>query len=586
MKKYFFILILLILKSNCFSQQKISDADSVILYLNQVKATQPYDTVAFNKAYHLIDQGKIDSTEIFAIQKASEIFYNEKDYDWYQFLQLVMYDRLINMNALKNARIFSEDLRKHTEGNHNRIIHNLLVELLNDFQGFYSSEKDITEYYTNQLKYYLASKDSDAISICYFKLGCSASRNGLKDVGIYDLKKSISYLRYTRPYNNAFWYEGYYAWSNHTSVIGSWYANVADYKNAIKYSEAAQQMRMIHGDSSNYPYTTCNIAYAKLMWGKYDNLIPSLNIAVELANYRLDWPALARCYEMKGFYYLETSQFDSAEVALQQCKKVLHDYHLDNKNPAGVSTPDYYLAQIRMKQNKLPEAKQLLEKELPLIEGNYVEVMNENKLLIEVDLALGKNKEAADAFSKYSAALDALKIQDRKNRINSFESEQKIDNAENLIGNLETAKQNAAVIQKFSIGIAVLILLLLIIIYSRYRAKQKLNLQLTHALHDLKEAQEQLVANEKMAAFGVVASRMSHEILNPLNFVINFSDLSEELLHEHLESTSDDEKKILIDSLKDNLKRIKQQGNRAATIVKQLQEHTLKGSAHEFFNED
>lgn len=100
----------------------------------------------------------------------------------------------------------------------------------------------------------------------------------------------------------------------------------------------------------------------------------------------------------------------------------------------------------------------------------------------------------------------------------------------------------------------------------------------------LKKTHLLLVQSEKMAAFGTAATRMSHEIQNPLNFVNNFSNISVDLVDEISDSKiSESEKQEIISMLKDNLKRINEHGIRASEIVKELQEHSRMGTAEEFF---
>jgi signal transduction histidine kinase len=67
------------------------------------------------------------------------------------------------------------------------------------------------------------------------------------------------------------------------------------------------------------------------------------------------------------------------------------------------------------------------------------------------------------------------------------------------------------------------------------------NLELDRTLSQLREAQDQLVAQQKLREMVDLASGVAHEIRNPLNFVANFTDGSAELLDELMEALSRDE---------------------------------------------
>lgn len=132
---------------------------------------------------------------------------------------------------------------------------------------------------------------------------------------------------------------------------------------------------------------------------------------------------------------------------------------------------------------------------------------------------------------------------------------------------------------------AVLLFLLLLALINRYRYKQKANKELSAAYEDLKATQDQLIQSERMAAFGVMATRMAHEIQNPLNFVNNFSQVSKELVQEILSSDDAEVKKESANLLIINLEKINSHGNKAAGIINELQQHARAGTAQTFFEE-
>ena len=110
------------------------------------------------------------------------------------------------------------------------------------------------------------------------------------------------------------------------------------------------------------------------------------------------------------------------------------------------------------------------------------------------------------------------------------------------------------------------------------------NQELETALETLKSTQEQLIQSEKLATFGTMAKRMAHEIQNPLNFVNNFSEISNELMNDiKNETATEEEKRIAINILNENLGKIYHHGKRASAIINQLQVHQRAGTTHEFF---
>lgn len=120
--------------------------------------------------------------------------------------------------------------------------------------------------------------------------------------------------------------------------------------------------------------------------------------------------------------------------------------------------------------------------------------------------------------------------------------------------------------------------------YARYEDFNKLEAakqQVEKTLIDLRQAQQQLIQNEKMASLGELTAGIAHEIQNPLNFVTNFSDVSKELIQEMVEEVEKGntaEARVIAEDLVQNLEKINQHGQRAAAIVKGMLQHSRSGS--------
>ena len=108
---------------------------------------------------------------------------------------------------------------------------------------------------------------------------------------------------------------------------------------------------------------------------------------------------------------------------------------------------------------------------------------------------------------------------------------------------------------------------------------EQTNKALSKSLDDLKATQAQLIQAEKMASLGELTAGIAHEIQNPLNFVNNFSEVSQELLEELKEEIDNgdfEEVKAIANDVISNLEKINHHGKRADGIVKGMLQHSRK----------
>ena len=128
-------------------------------------------------------------------------------------------------------------------------------------------------------------------------------------------------------------------------------------------------------------------------------------------------------------------------------------------------------------------------------------------------------------------------------------------------------------------------------IHEEKEAKERSEL----AFKELELAQDRLVQSEKLASLGQLTAGIAHEIKNPLNFIINFSETSVELFSEldtllspyleNIDNISRDEITDILHDLSSDLTTIMKHGARADSIIKNMLMHSHAGIGEQSHND-
>jgi signal transduction histidine kinase len=208
--------------------------------------------------------------------------------------------------------------------------------------------------------------------------------------------------------------------------------------------------------------------------------------------------------------------------------------------------------------------------------GNYA--FDASKILMQLYESQHKPDSAFKYIKLMLVAKDTIFNQQKARQIQLLVFDEKQRQQEIESANERYRNQIRTIALLCALGV---FLIIAFILYRNNSQKQKANKVLENTLTNLRSTQSQLIQSEKMASLGELTAGIAHEIQNPLNFVNNFSEVSNELIEEIIEErnkaqgTRDEklENEILYD-IKQNLEKINHHGKRADAIVKGMLQHS------------
>jgi two-component system, NtrC family, sensor kinase len=393
---------------------------------------------------------------------------------------------------------------------------------------------------------------------------------------------------------------------------GQCYGRIEEYRSALRYLERAAAV--LAGTNDHYyptfAYTAIARTYRRL--GKLDSAGAALAVASQHADATGQSRFLATVADEAGSLALAKGDTSEAIVQFQKAKD-LYSPDVDRESIANAAET---MASLFARRLDFQQAYLQLQTSATLTDSvlrsdmrrqlDEVNTRYENEKTEQTISALEKDRAFRDlelARQRDALARERLLAEQRARLFQAERERREVDaartKAELARKEAETGRQKQALLvldkeRELSrselrrgtltrnVSIAGLLVLFIAIgfLAHRYREKKRFTTELESTLHTLQRTQAQLIHSEKMATLGEMTAGIAHEIKNPLNFVTNFSEVSNEMIGDIEQARTEEERAAILGDLKTTLAKIREHGRRADNIVKGMMMHA-RGAAGE-----